>query len=358
MSSANRIRLGLPVYPLGSQTASINSFLLNQTTDQVEVIFAADDPGAITKLGVRQTTLTGVAPVFRVSLQGVDASGNPDGSIKAAGSAFADYTPTAGNNNTFQWLTLGASYTAARGELLAFVIAYQSGTIDGSNNCSFGVSLNGTATTGFPYATQNDAGVRSRQGAPPLFGYATAARAYGSPIQTGATINVNSGSSPDEVGILFTVPAGWTGTYQVLGAVIQQTWPAAHVLRMTLYGTDGTTVLQQVDRDTDAAEAAGVRLAEVTFDEATLAILTAGSTYRLAFAPQDATSHQHSYFEAATASDWDAVAGGQSFSWTERTDAGAWTDRATRKIFAELILADVSGGGVRTGRHWSGGYSG
>ncbi len=346
--------LGFPnelrLWPGGTAPGNTN-FTLNAATDALEVVFTAADAVTITRLGFRQGALTGVAPVFRVSLQGVDASGNPDGSIKNSGNAYFDYTPTVGNNTTFQWVTLGATYACARGEPLALVIARTSGTIDGSNNCSF-TATSAVGAVGTTYAIQNDAGSRTRQTVGANFGYGSASTAYGLPALTPASTAFNSGSTPDELALYLTVPTAFCSTYKIAGATLYAATTAGTTFTLSLYDTDGTTVLQSVTPDTDHDQAAATaRGRHVLFDEASLSTLTAGSTYRLAVIPSASNVTLGSLVVAASA-DLDAYPFGQAWaSGSSRTNAGAWTDSDVTRYGINPILADVtvpsggSGGG-------------
>ena len=319
---------------------------LNAATDAAEFVFRADDAITITRLGFRQATLTGTAPVFRVSLQGVDSSGNPDG-VDKTGATF-DYTPTTGNNNTWQWVTLGASYTTARGELLALVIKHQSGTIDASNNCSFSLTSAFGPVPGLPYAIGNDAGVRTRQGAAACFGYGSAGTAYGRPSETLITAAYSSASTPDERGVKFTLPAGMGDTFKLAGVSFFSGLQSAGVVDVVLYDTDGTTVLQSASFDTDAFASTNPRWNYFPFDEATLSTLSFGSAYRVVLKPTTGSHTLHAN-TLDSAADAEAYPLGSAAAYTTRTDAGAWTDDAATRVQVGLVLADITepaGGGA------------
>lgn len=345
MADAKLLRLGRPFPAVAPVSPSLQAFTLDETTDALEFIFAAPAGVAsttITRLGFRQGTLTGTAPVFRVSLQGVDGTGIPDGTIKASGSAFFDYTPTSGNNNKWQWVTLGASYAAAPGEILALVIKYQSGTIDASNKCSFTSTL-AINSQNFPYVITNAAGVRTKTQGPLVYGFGTTGQAYGSPLDSTTNTSFNSGSTPDEHACRFLLPTGWGSTYRIRGVGLAfVTGAAGHVLRVTLYS--GTTVLQQVDWDTDHATGFANVVADILFDESSLTDLSYGSVYRLGLAPQDTTNQNVGHITVAANADLDAYPGGLEMYTSTRTDAGAWTDIDTRRLNLDLLLDDLTGG--------------
>ncbi len=341
--------LELPFFPQGT-APTVTNFTLNQTTDQLEVIFQAFEDATITRLGLRQGTVTGTAPSYKISLQGFDASGLPDGTIKGGGSpASTTFTPVAGGNNTWAWKTLDNSFAVTRGSFYAWVIAYNSGTIDGSNNCSFGSFSSVGVSPGLPFPIQNDAGSRTKQAGTPIFGYGSTGVAYGTPGNAFSASNFNSGSTPDEKASLINIPTTWCSTYKIVGAAWYGSSAAGTAYDLKLYDTDGTTVLQSINLDTDADEATGGRRRMVFFDESSLSSLVAGSSYRLAIVP-GGTNIALAAFSVGATADLDAYAGGASIcQGSTRADAGSWTNDNLTRYGINPILADItapsSGGG-------------
>lgn len=331
----------------------VTNFALNQSTDAIEFIFQAP-PGladyVVTRLGFRQGTIAGTAPTYRVSLQGVDSTtGYPDGTIKASAGAYVDYTPSAPNNNTWQWVTLGSTYTASPGELLAMVLKYQSGTIDGSNNVTFTYS-NNLGGFAFPYGINTDAGTRSKNIAHPTFGWGTASLAHGFPASAWTTVSFNSGSSPSEYALRFKLPVPGA-QYTVRGVRVMATPAAGHTLRVTLYS--GTSVLQQVDVDGDnTSSAAASRYLDVFFDETTLTTLTGDTEYRIGFAPQDSTNWTLPYMDVAAAADLDAWPLGRDW-YTSTRAGGAWSDTTTRRLLACPVVDTLNPAAGKAARNLS-----
>jgi len=286
-----------------------------------------------------------------MSLQGVDASGNPDGVIKGGGTPVSKtFTPS--GSGTFQKIQFDNFYSVARGEMLALVMDYSSGTIDTSNFASMSSRMV-TSLTDFPYAITNDAGSRSRVGQIPCFGVASGSTVYGFPVENAAVQIINSGAVA-EAGAKFTLPSGWASTYRVVGAKIWMgTLIAAKALTLTLYdggGAGDTTPLQSVAWDSDrTAAVTGADTSIIYFDESALSTLTFGNTYRIALSTADASNQTIQGFSVAAAADMEAFQMGQNFTLSTRT-GGNWTDTATSRLFMEIILADLtkptfSGGG-------------
>jgi len=364
MADARKILYGNAYDAQGSM--SFSNFSLNGSTDQLEWIFQGEAGVTVTKLGIRLGTITGTTPTYIISLQGVDGSGIPDGTIKGGGSpASATFSPSglgwaAGSWN---WITLDNSYAIPDADTnLAIVVAYSSGTVDGSNFASF-TSHAGVPDLGKPYAITNDAGSRSKVTASlPVYGYASSSKAYGFPISANSSHAFNSGTgTADEYGVKFTLPADWCATYKVLGVrLLTGGLVAAGSTLMQLYGGTDTTAAhstgatseatahQSVTLDHDHMATTGATWMEALFDESTLATLYAGATYRIAFQPQNTNNFTVIYQSVATASDWAALNGGEDFGKTQRLNAGTWIDTATDRIAMELILADITepaGGG-------------
>lgn len=342
MASAKGISLYLDALSPGAPAFATHD--MNQATDQLEFIFQAKTLEPITRLGFRQGALSGVAPVFRVSLQGADpANGNPDGSIKAAGAAFVDYTPTLAKDNAWQWVQLGTPYTPSFiGEQLALVIAYQSGTIDGSNHCTFTVSHNVAETPGMTYAITNNAGTRARAAASPCFGYGTADTAFGMP----ATAIISAAFfQSGERGFKFMLPTGWFHTYTLRGVRWNTSQNPTATFRMRLYDENGVDVLQErnVDWDINQSASGGVRYHEALFSEATLARLRTGVWYRVTryVITTPAGLSEHGLTVAAD-NDMEAYPLGANLIKTRREVADMiWLDDTLSRPLVGLILGDL-----------------
>lgn len=331
-----------------------SNFVIDATTDQVEFIFQADEAITITRLGFRYGARALTPPTHIISLQGVSlATGNPDGTIKGGGSpASATFTPPADTtwDGTWRWITLANAYTCTRGEFLAIVIAYSSGTVSGTNNSTFtvtdGLSLH-SAAEGLPYAIQNNAGTRTRQASKACFAYGSAGSIYGFPSKQAFTsAAITQSSTPDEYATRFVIPAGWGASYQVAGLWARLILPAGDTMKVQLY--DGTTVLQTMTYDTDLVSVnAQNRTLLFLFQESTLSTLLTGNAYRIGFQPQDAAGNYT--FNGVTQNsnaEWEPYPLGIEWYSSSRTDVGAWSDDNTTRLACELLLKDLNPGGT------------
>ena len=350
MADVFLLPVGMPML-YGGTAAGLNSHTLDGATDEIQTICRVPEDCAITHVWVRQTTLTGTAPVFRVSLQGVDGAGAPDGTIKDGGTAKNDYTPTAGNNGLGVWLALDATHNAVAAEMLAIVIKNLSGTIDGSNNCSFAYAgASDEPDAGFPYCYVVEAGTPIKViNAMPCFGYKSASKTYGLPTVNRTMQSTTSGTNPDEVGVKINLPSGMASSYKVRGARLFGSMAASGSIRMTLYDTDGTSVLQDVDHDSDYAGSTDFRWFTFYFNESTLATLLTGSSYRLTLRSSGVGALVFPYLDVTDAGDMTAFQLGTAVIWTQTVDVGAWTDTATRRPTVDVLISDITaGGGTRS----------
>lgn len=352
----------LPFVPTaigGAASAVTTVQTLDATTDKAEYVFHPPNGITITHLGFRYGTRTGTPPTYKISLQSV-TDGVPTGTILGGGSpASGTFTPPASTawNSTWQWVALDNAYTTT-GAVIAIVIEYATGTVDGSNNGTFSVVMtNGETPTGTPYAIVNNAGSRTNQSNQALFGYKTASATYGFPIEAMTSTAFSSNSTPDEYAAKFKIPSTWFSTYSIRGVRVKwQSGAAGKTLLVQLYDTDGTTVLQNVTVDSDTQRAVGsVGYTEILFDESSLSSLATGSFYRIGFQAQEVTSSWAiPTLDVDSNAELTAFPLGIDCYLNTRTDGGSWTDDSTvnfRVPFMQLLIeaAAFSGGTTRGG---------
>jgi hypothetical protein len=329
------------------------NFTIDGTTDEAALVFQTEDAATITKVGFRVATITGTPGDLTISLQSLGATtGDPAGLLGSASVTIAATSLVAGQ---FNWVTLDASYAAGRGEFMAIKIDPTAGTWGASDLVVLSLALTGyNGRAGMPYASQAPSGVYARVAGYPIFAYGTASKVYGHPIDAVANTTYDSGTTPDELGMVFTLPAGWGATYKIKGVRILIGRPVntGQSWILTLYS--GTTALQTVTVDSEfygtTSAGSGYRLYELFFDETSLTALDFGSAYRLAIAPQGANGDVTiPEFSVRSAADMQAFPLEESAYYAGRVDAGAWSnDVTTKRIFMEIFVDDItepSGGG-------------
>lgn len=350
---ARIVPLRLPVYLTGFDFTGggVTKHTLDGTTDALEFVFQAQEAITIVDLGFAYGNRTGTCPAYRISLQGVTALGRADGTIKSSANAFVNFTPPATTawDDTFRWQTLGASYTCTRGEFLAIVISYSSGTINASNCSSFGYTQASSRGNQWPFPITVEAGVGTRRQASPIYAYRSSSSTYGAPYQGHTMGNFSSDSSPDERALRFVIPVDICSTYTLAGVDLNIGNPAANKsFKIILY--TGTTVLQTLTVDSDQNQSVSSNnWSEFYFQETTLSNLTAGSVYYLGFQPQETSNNLGITRQTvSTNTDFDAWPLGRTTYAAIRTDAGAWTDVLTDRLVVSLIFGSFTQAGGST----------
>ena len=324
-----------------------STMLLDAANERIAVIgHVLWDDGAthdIDTIRFRTGGATSPSMTLRVSLRDVDATAGPPGQDDSTVDQSATQVNPAAN--TVYSLALDADRTSvAHGALLAVVFdvdTYTSGairiaglTVDGtvlnhrplwSHRTGAGSWTIGTGVLpGITLLSPAGANIGIIAGLPPCITAAVTA------------VALNTGTTPDEAGLEFTVPAPmWAGGFEI------PVNPAAGAdFDVVLY--EGTTVKATVsfDANTWAADAV-VRLAQGCFTDVPL---TVGQTYRLVVKPTTANSVTVYYATVTAAAEVNAFAG--TVSWNERTDAGAWGAAvATRIPFMSIGISAVDSGG-------------
>jgi hypothetical protein len=148
------------------------------------------------------------------------------------------------------------------------------------------------------------------------------------------TTTFNSGSTPDERGLRLTLPMR---TY-VVGAWVRLDLDAA--CDVVLYDSDGTSVLASASLDSTARMSTTGATCVVRFDPV---LLLADTVYRLVVKPTSVSNVSTYDYDVTSTTVMAATPGGASFSYTSRTNAGAWDDSATtKKPWVGLLIAGMS----------------
>lgn len=164
------------------------------------------------------------------------------------------------------------------------------------------------------------------------------------PASAITTTNVSSSTTPDEVALIFvpSVPMSVCGAWILVDLDANAD--------LVLYDSGGSTLASV---SLDAEDRRGTARGTITALFSSTVDLSAGSTYRLAFKPSTTTNDALAYYDVTSTAAMGACEGGADWHWSQRTDAGSWTETNTRRPFIGLLIdkfSDGAGGG-------SGGYS-
>lgn len=337
-----------------SMNGARQAFSLDANNEGVVIVFQALEAMTITRLWYNVSAITGTAPTYRISLQGMETANNPtrnDGTIKSSTNAYATFQPVATGP---AWINLNSSYTCTRGEFLTIVIDYSSGTIDASNFASFVWGMQTTFTKELcgPHVLTLPGGVYTAQTVEPMFGYGSASKKYGLPVSSAPSPVISTAQTYDEHGSLINLPSSIFGTFTIAGMMTYHTASPTGTLQMKLYDSDGSTVLQSVDFDGQYRGGSSAGYRYILFDETTLSTLNPDTNYRLSIYNNSGSNLTFFDYSFAASDDFEAL---DIFGpWISRTNrdggAGAWTDTALERtgifpIFGEINLAGTGGAG-------------
>ena len=143
--------LELKTHPGSYWSYAVYYHNLDSATEKFAVVFqvpgACDLTGATVRVQGRASP-----PDYKMTLQGVDGSGDPDGVALAT---TAGWTAVYRTNHE---IAFTSAYTATQGQVLALVVEYDSGTIGGSNYAQFQPRGTYRRYQSFPYFTSTTDG--------------------------------------------------------------------------------------------------------------------------------------------------------------------------------------------------------
>ena len=329
--------------------------VVNVVGDKIANFFRLTEAATITTVGVRQVTrtnTTGSSPAaytgtIRIGIQTVSATdGLNSGTWVGGTSNYVDVSSwTSANDGKFVTVTLPSSASLSKGVPYCVVAELTTGAATGSVTLAFTFS-NTNLNRGYPYnldeTTTAIAKPTNQAYAPWLI--RSSSKTYGLPIETFAVTALESDTTPDEVGLGFTLPSGFGSSYTVDGGILTFSFNTTVDVSFTMTLYQGTTALQTTTIDTaQIANANTSRRYELAFDTA-LSSLTPGTEYILAVAPSDAaTANSMTTRDITVPTSGDRTAFGDlNFKYYSRTDAGSWTEDTTRLPLFGICIGSVS----------------
>jgi hypothetical protein len=330
------------------QPGVLSSDTMDATGERLGVVIPIFKAGNIRNVYFRTATVT-EEDVLKISLQGVNSSGVPNGTILGAGNAgYTTATFTDANDNT--WLgpyQLGVDVAVTQGQFISIVLEWNS-YADGNLNIAkvqppvantllynmYGVTditaSPGTwakLTTGYIYcvALEYDDGT-----------YAMPNMGAGAQ----ATLTLNTGTTPDEAGNYVSYPF----PFQAVGIWVVGDFD--YDVTLSLQASDGTVLANcTLEADYRASTGAGVHFVFFDSDPASAVTIAKNTNYRVVVSPTGADSTSLRYFIVPEAAAMDAFDLGTNCVYTARTDAGAWAQTDTQRVLVGLIgnqLASVT----------------
>lgn len=316
---------------------SFGNMLIDASGEKAAGIFRAPKTGTVSKIGFLTGIVTTGATVD-VRLETVDlANGDPSGTLFGTDSNGSQVIAN-GDDNTWFTTTLTTGPSVTKGDLLAVVIANAGSGDMNIRNCTFDNPRNFPYTDLFTlsWSKDDDAPVFSLEYSDGSYAYSLGVW----PISATNSPFFNLSSTPDERGLIFQLPF----PFRVTGMWINSDLDGA--VDIVLYDDDGTTVLESVSLDPDVRQIPDKRTTLVWFDGTQT--LSANTNYRLVLKPTTTTNVALVDFEVDSVVVMESLEGGSNFHFTERTDAGSWTDTVTKRPAIGLIC-DAFDDGVSVG---------
>ena len=341
--------------PNGGVPSSETVILLDAAAEKCAFIVRAPKAGILHKVRFRTATVT-TGDTLKVSFQDVDmTTGDPDGTPDQ----FRTIVVANGDDNaslvtgilSSDGTDTGTKRTVAMGELLAVVIEFDS-FVAGVLNIATQNTVNPPGTSAGCYTDHFTAAWAKNVSSVPRLALEYSDGTYEAMPYVDAAVagvaleTINSGTTPDEIALLFQVPflckvAGIWGFLDLDGDA-----------DVVLYDTDGATPLESVSLDTNVRIGATAGVFHAFWD--TEVTLAKDVTYRLSYKPTSVTNTSLFVGSYTAAAVLDSVSGGQECHYTSRVDAGAWTPDTTKRPLMGLILSALddgvsTGGGSGTG---------
>jgi len=313
--------------PNFSNLLSINVYFLDDANDKIGQVFIAPKTGIITDVGFMHEASVGSPPDYQVSIETVTTGRFPSGT-PFGGSVATSFTP---GTPGWRWITLSTPASVTIGDVFSAVVGPTGVAPNGSNYirvCDHAIGQGYLQT--FSYFSS----LWRREGS-----WGDVAVRYSDGEIVGLifdSINVvgkiDANTTPDEVGGVFTVPLNCTLT--------GFSTPQQHTLhnttaRVRLYDADDVVLME---RD--------IKAGEMLWDLFSVVVpevpLLAETPYRISFAPLTTTDIRPVGLKVFNLSEKALFPNGDRFTWTSRTNGGAWTDVELQFPYMGLWLKDLS----------------
>ncbi len=219
MAAANEFTIGTHIGPM--PLAASQNTTINGSGIAVAWVVQAEAAGSLSKFRFRYGTRTGTPPTLVATIEGLDASGNPNGTDAGGGSPTAvTFTPPASTawDNSIREITFTNPLTVAAGDFVCITIRYSSGTVDASNNSSLtrGYSNAVADSRGMPYNQSLSGGVWTKNAQAAAIAWQVGSSWYGYPVLSAYT-TATANTAGHRSAMFITLPSGFGTTFDLAG---------------------------------------------------------------------------------------------------------------------------------------------
>ena len=354
-----KVRAFIPTeMPMLSSLGGPVTHTLSAISDYISLICQAEEDATITRVTGWVNTRGGTPGTTRVGIQTV---GTTTGLATGTWLGYVDLTTDITNfpaNGIKEW-TLSTTATLTRGQYYAIVIQALSGTWNtGSDNLTmFATSGTGVGSSLalFPYVQtvlNTVSGAKTTTQILPTIGCGSSTTQYRIAHKPANIAAWNSGATPNQRGMKFSLPASTVTSYKIAGVRMNiaptnsvSTWD------LNLYDASNTVIQNRSFTNQEAYNINSLLLRDYYFDESTLTALSPNTDYRIAVQATNASAGCVGYIEFTSATDCSsAFIPGGTYHQTTRTGTGAWTDATDKWMPMQLIINDLTsstgGGGL------------
>lgn len=332
-----------PSLSAGAVTPAFTAVTLDAASEYCGMVVPAPKAGTIKKVLVNIGSVT-TGATLDITIEGVSATtGGPDGTPLTNGTT--TLVVTTGDASTQMTATFATGPTVTQGQLIAVKIANPSSS---AGNLQINVYTGSLNSQYFPYSFTGLPTLAKNRNAPVVgLEYSDGSYAFVPgvlPVSAFVTDLVGTSTDPDEIGMKFAFPM----PVKIRGVWWQASAAGASTIDVVLYGSDGSTVLETVNVDTEQVQTTSAGYKRIVFTQEHE--LAKDAFYRIALKPN--SSINFGGIQVATVAAMDSFEGGQNFHRTHRTDGGSWTDTTTQRPWMGLAVSgfDDGSGGSEVGR--------
>jgi len=352
MANSYQLRIGNFQGPIAP--SSVNNLTLSGSGIAVAWVVDARTTEAISKIRFRYGARTGTPPTYVVTIEGIDGSGNPNGTDKGGASPTAKtFTPPASTawDGLTQEITLTNPYTpASNDEIIVITIRYSSGTIDAGNCSSITTHYNGgvAGTRGYPFHATLSGGTWTKQTVVglPNVAWVSTTRTHGFVVQS--LYSTTTSTVGNRSAAIITLPSGVAGTTTVTGVHMVAQFSGAGGSSKVCIWSAANSVL--ASRTIDGDHTTGLSTGRAGLIEFTTPVtLTNGTKYYIGIECNAIVATGLYGIGFAVAADMQGLPNGDNVGLATYNGT-TWTESLVTYPLLELITSDISpassGGGA------------